>query len=169
MRLGPSSQAMKPNFLDLLRSLQSSGVEFVVVGGVAAVIEGAPITTLDLDIVYRTDPENIQRLQKALVDLEARYRDPAGRVIVPTVESLGRNRVNLLETSAGLLDALQEIGDQWRHDELAARSSQRSVGDLAVLVLELSAVIESKEAAARPKDQAMLPVLRETLRLKTDG
>ena len=160
---------MKPSFLDLLRSLQSSGVDFVVVGGVAALIEGAPITTLDLDIVYRTDPENIQRLQKVLVGLEARYRDPAGRVIVPTVESLGRNRVNLLETSAGLLDALQEIGDQWRHDELAARSSKRSVGDLAVLVLELSAVIETKEAAARPKDHAMLPVLRETLRLKTEG
>lgn len=157
---------MKPRFLELLEVLRNSGTEFVIVGGVAAIIEGAPVTTLDLDIVYRADTANIERLATALERLGAKYRDPAGRVIAPTVERLRQNRVNLLETSAGLLDALQEIGDKWGYEEIVDRSSERPVGDLKVRVLDLAAIIETKEASARPKDEATLPVLRETLRLK---
>ena len=51
----PSTAVVKPDFLKLLRELVESDVRFVVVGGVAAVLEGAPITTLDLDIVYSPD------------------------------------------------------------------------------------------------------------------
>ena len=166
---GRCNRVTKPSFLELLGSLKHFGTEFVVVGGVAAIIEGAPVTTLDLDIVYRTDPANIECLQRALQALEAIYRDPAGRVIVPTVERLRENRVNLFETSAGLLDALQEIGDEWGYQQIVSRSRERSVGELKVRVLDLVAVIESKEAAARPKDKATLPVLRETLRLKQEA
>jgi hypothetical protein len=154
---------MPVSFLALLRSLHGHNVEFVVVGGVAALIEGAPITTLDLDIVYRPSPENISRLARALETLDARYRDPARRRVLPSPRTLSENRVNLLETTAGLLDAMQEIGAGWGYEDAAERSVRRSLGALEVLVLELPAVIESKVAANREKDRAMLPVLRATL------
>ncbi len=157
---------MKLDLLALLRALARYEVEHVVVGGVAAILEGAPITTLDLDIVYRVEDANLDRLGALLTDLGARYRDPAGREIEPTVERLQANRVNLLETREGLLDAMQEIGAGWSYDDLLSRTHVRRVGDLEVRVLDLAAVIESKQAAGREKDSAMLPVLRQTLELR---
>jgi len=144
-------------------------VKHVVVGGVAAILEGAPITTLDLDVVYRNDPDNVRRLATALSELEAVYRDPAGRRIEPTLERLQRNRVKLMESRLGMLDAMQEVGAGWTHAEVLARSCPMRVDDLEIRVLELAAVIETKEAADRDKDRAMLPVLRQTLEQRRGG
>jgi hypothetical protein len=58
------------------------------VGGVAAVLEGAPISTFDLDIVHDRSPENVTRLLSALADLDARYRDLTGRVLRPEARGL---------------------------------------------------------------------------------
>lgn len=159
----------RPDFLALLQALARHGVEHVVVGGVAAILEGAPITTLDLDIVFRLEEANLERLQGLLTELEARYRDPAGREILPTPDRLRTNRVNLFETREGLLDAMQEIGAGWSYDELAARTHTLRLGELTVRVLDLASVIESKEAAGREKDKAMLPVLRQTLAMRRKG
>lgn len=157
---------MKPDLLALLTALSRYGVEHVVVGGVAAILEGAPVSTLDLDIVYRVEDGNLQRLQAMLTDLGARYRDPAGREIAATVERLRENRVNLLQTTEGFLDAMQEIGAGWSYEDLLARTHTRTVGELEVRVLDLAAVIESKQAAGREKDAAMLPVLLRTLEVR---
>lgn len=157
---------IKTRLLELLRTLDRHGVEHVVVGGVAAILEGAPITTLDLDFVYRNDEANLRRLSAALAEIDAVYRDPAGRRIEPTPERLRQSRVNLLKTRLGLLDAMQRIGAGWSYDDVVARSHPLRVGDLDVRILGLIAVIESKEAAGRDKDRAMLPVLRRTLELR---
>jgi hypothetical protein len=162
-RFGPK---VKPDFLELFRALDRAGVEHVVVGGVAAILEGAPIATLDLDIVYRIDDDNLHRLATLLEKLEARYRDPAGRDIRPTVERLASNKTNLLDTKLGPLDAMQRIGPDWSWAEVVERSHILKVGDLEVRVLELPSIIESKMAVNRDKDRAMLPVLRRTLEEK---
>ena len=67
---------MKPDFLELFRALDRAGVEHVIVGGVAAILEGAPVATLDLDIVYRPDDDNLRRLTTLLDEL-GRARNPA--------------------------------------------------------------------------------------------
>jgi hypothetical protein len=154
---------VKPDFLGLFRALDRAGVEHVVVGGVAAILEGAPIATLDLDIVYRSDDENVRRLAGLLDELEARYRDPAGREIRPTASRLQANSVNLMSTTLGPMDATQRIGADWRWEDLADRSHVVKVGELEIRVLDLASIIESKIAAGRERDQAMLPVLRRTL------
>lgn len=154
---------MKPDFLELFRALDRAGIVHVVVGGVAAILEGAPIATLDLDIVYRSDDENVRRLAELLTELEARYRDPAGRDIRPTAARLQTNVINLMSTRLGPVDAMQRIGADWRWEDLVDRSHVVEVGNLEVRVLDLDANIESKTAAGRDKDMAMLPVLRRTL------
>ena len=63
----------------LLRRLSGAGVEFIVVGGAAAVLHGAPITTEDLDIVHRRSPENVARLKTLLDGLDAYVRELASR------------------------------------------------------------------------------------------
>jgi hypothetical protein len=54
-----------------LAELSAAGVEFIVVGGAAALLHGAPITTQDLDIVHRRTPENVERLLHVLLRLDA--------------------------------------------------------------------------------------------------
>jgi hypothetical protein len=154
---------VKPDFLELLKALDRGGVEHVVVGGVAAILEGAPIATLDLDIVCRLDDDNLVRLATLLEELDASYRDPAGREIRPTLERLRNNKINLLDTRFGPLDVMQSIGSGWEWSELIDRSHRLRVGDLEVWVLDLPSIIESKELANREKDRAMLPVLRRCL------
>ena len=66
------------DFLGILRGLVDHEVEFIVVGGVCAVLHGAPVTTFDLDVVHRRSPENIARLQAALAGLGAHYRGRPG-------------------------------------------------------------------------------------------
>ncbi len=93
-------------FLDILTLLTRHEVEFIVVGGVAAILEGAPVSTFDLDVVYRRSDENNARLAAALHEINARYKDLAGRYIVPDEGKLATIDVNLLKTDLGDLDVL---------------------------------------------------------------
>lgn len=136
-----------------------------MVGGVAAILEGAPITTLDLDVVYDRRPANLERLITALKSISARYRDPAGRHFEPTIERLKTLRLSLLHTELGPLDLLSTIGENDSYDVLLSAAKTREVGDLRVRVLGLAEVIKAKEYADRDKDRATLPVLRRTLEL----
>jgi len=77
----------------LIQALLEADVEFIVVGGAAAVLHGAPITTQDLDIVHRRTAENVQRLVQLLAKLDATFR---GRDLRPSAELLaGRGQMNL--------------------------------------------------------------------------
>ena len=155
----------KPRYFQLLELLSRHDVDFIVIGGVAAILEGVPITTLDLDIVYDRSPENLERLLEVLQAVEACYRDPAGRHIVPTLEKLATIRMNLLRTNLGPFDVLSSMTGA-SYEDLLDSTKTRQVGELRLRVLELAKVIESKELANRDKDKAVLPVLRETLELK---
>src|SRR5436305_12955237 len=105
-------------FLGLLRVLLHHGVDFFVVGGVAAQLEGAPILTLDLDVLYDKAPENLDRLLAALRELKARYRDPAGRHIEPDLQKLGTMRMHLLPTDLAALDVDGGIGGGLTYQDL---------------------------------------------------
>jgi hypothetical protein len=154
-------------FLGLLRVLLHHGVDFLVVGGVAAQLEGAPILTLDLDVLYDKAPENLDRLLAALREIKARYRDPAGRHIEPDRGKLETLRTHLLLTDLGALDVLTAIGAGLTYQDLVGRTVSYELAEARVRVLELAAVILTKEQADRDKDRAVLPVLRRTLAMKT--
>jgi len=66
---------MTPSFREILEVLNQHEVEYIVVGGVAAVIHGAPITTFDLDVLVRVAADNAERLLEALTTLDACYRE----------------------------------------------------------------------------------------------
>jgi len=150
-------------FRELLRALVDGGVEFIVVGGVAAVLEGAPVSTFDLDVVYALGEGNLKRLTKALDGLGAVYVDPGGRRLEPTVERLRGGGHHLLRTHFGRLDVMGSIGADRGFDDLLPESKPRSIHGLTVNVLTLKAVIATKEAAGREKDRAALGLLRQVL------
>jgi len=71
--------AAAPRFAEILEVLSRHRVELILVGGVAAILEGAPVSTLDLDVVVQPTPEDRERLLDALEELHARYLDPLRR------------------------------------------------------------------------------------------
>jgi hypothetical protein len=148
----------------LVAKLCDAGVEFIIVGGASAVLQGAPITTNDLDIVHRRTPENVARLLEVLLQLDATMRyDFAHRGLRPTAEMLaGRGQINL-STSLGPIDPLCELDAGQGYDELLAHSQLMSDGQRVLRVLDLPTLIAVKTKAGRPKDRVMLPILIATL------
>jgi hypothetical protein len=152
-----------PKFKEALEILARHHVDFVVVGGVAAVLGGAPISTFDLDIVHDCAPTNVARLLSALADLDARYRDLTGRDLRPEARGLEGQGHHLLITRCGPLDVLGRIGLGRSYQDLIADSITRPLGEISVCVLGLEALIRTKVEAGRDKDRAVLPILRRTL------
>lgn len=148
----------------LLASFAAAEIDFIVVGGAAAVLQGVPITTLDLDIVHRRTPENVARLLDVLLRLDATMRyDLANRGLRPTAEMLaGRGQVNL-STTLGPIDPLCEIGEGQGYDELLPHTEVVRDEGLSLRVLDLPTLIEMKTKAGRPKDRVVLPILIATI------
>ena len=151
------------NFNDALVRLSRGGIDFILVGGVAALAHGAPLHTDDLDIVYSPTPENIDRLLDFLDAIHARYRDPAGRHIVADAGKLADVKVNLLQTDLGHLDLLQSVGDGLDFQKLLRSCKEIEIAGQVVRVMDLESLVESKRFADRPKDRAALPVLSQLL------
>jgi len=154
---------VEARFDEALTVLQRHEVDFIVVGGIAAILQGSPLTTEDVDVVYRSANENLLRLTTALVELDASYADPAGRTIRPDMERLAALRVHLLNTRCGRVDLMRTIGNDLAYEQLIDRTRELEIGETSVRVLELEAVIETKEQADRPKDRYQLPFLRQLL------
>jgi hypothetical protein len=152
----------EPDFLAILTCLAEHGAEFVVVGGIAAVLQGAPIATFDLDVVHARTAANVTKLLGALHNLGARYRGE--RALRPDASHLTSAGHQLLLTRFGPLDLLGEIGASHGYDDLVAHSVWLDLpGDLRVRVLDLSWVIRTKEETGQEKDAATLAILRRTL------
>lgn len=152
---------------ELLPVFGRRGARFIVVGAVAAVAAGAPILTKDVDLLIDGQEDNLERILAACVELGATYKDPAGRHLVPDLGTLRNFRLHPLHTRLGEVDLLREIGDGWTYRDLLPRSREVDLGSARARVLDLEAVIASKQFANRDKDRAVLPVLLETLRLQT--
>ena len=154
---------MQHQFLDLLTILQRFDVRHIVIGGLAAILHGSPVITHDLDIVFDASSENLERLLAALDELDARYMDPAQRIIRPTRERLEGQKLHLLITNKGRLDLLGSVAEGLTYQHLLATSQEWEEDDLRFRVVDLDALIELKEAADRPKDRINLMYLREIL------
>jgi hypothetical protein len=148
----------------LLAAFAAAEIDFIVVGGAAAVLQGVPITTLDLDIGHRRTPENVARLLEVLLRLDATMRyDLANRELRPTAEMLaGRGQVNL-STTLGPIDPLCEIGEGQGYDELLPHTEVVRDEGLSLRVLDLPTLVEMKTKAGRPKDRVALPILIATI------
>jgi len=143
--------------LSALATLVRHRVRFVVIGGFAANILGSPMLTQDTDICYSRDPENLERLALALLELRARLRGPGVPEDLPfklDATTLANGDHFTFMTSAGPLDILGTLAGVSGFDELdrAADDVEIAVG-LVVRVPALDDLIRMKRAAGRPKDR----------------
>jgi len=141
------------DFARLLEVLVSGGVEFIIIGGVAATAHGSAHVTADLDIVYRRTPQNIARLAEALSPLQPYIRGaPPGLPFQFDVETIRRGLNFTLVTVAGDLDAMGEATGGGTYEALLSRSETRLLFGLDVRFVDLETLIHLKRAAGRPKD-----------------
>ncbi len=155
--------------MEILKVLTRHRVDFVIVGGVSAVLHGAPVTTFDLDVVHSRRSENITRLLSALEELDAVYRTQPERQLRPGETHLASAGHQLLLTKFGPLDVLGMIGKSRTWEDLldGARAMEIEPG-MAVRVLDLETLIAVKEELGFPKDTAMLPLLRQALKERSE-
>lgn len=146
----------------MLEVLDEAGVEFIVVGGVAAFAQGVPLVTIDLDIVHRRDEANIQRLSEAMATLGAFSRGRPG--LVPGLDALRGLGHQLLQSRLGDLDVLGCIEDDLDYDALLPFTTTVVFHGRPVRLLSLKKIVELKRRSTRDKDRARLPVLEAALK-----
>lgn len=155
--------------LDLQRLfavLHTHRVAYVLIGGLAAVVHGSPFPTEDADITPKDDHQNLDRLAAALRELSARIRTegmPGGLPFACDAVSLAAAQTWNLTTDAGDLDIAFRPSGTAGYGDLRRDATPVELYGLTVAVASLSDVVRSKQAANRPKDQRVLPVLRELL------
>lgn len=155
------------DFFEVFRALYEARVEFIVVGGLAALINGAAVYTYDADVVHSRDPANLARLLPVLERLDAIYRIQPDRRLRPTESHLASPGHQNLVTRYGAVDFLGTIGRNLGYQELLPHSEEIDIGEgVRVRVLDLETLIAIKEELGGEKDRAVLPVLRRTLEEK---
>ena len=150
----------------LLRRLVEGGVDFVVIGGIAAVAHGSAAFTQDLDIAYAPEEENLERLGAVLVALGARLRGVTDDVpFIPDGRTLRRTRVLTLDTPDGPLDLLAGPDGAPAYAELRERAVKETVAGVEVMIASLDDLIAMKKAAGRRKDLVAVEELEAIRRL----
>jgi hypothetical protein len=157
-----------PNFvLEIVERLQDGGVEFIVVGGVSAILQGASVNTMDLDLCYRRTAENIRRLVAALAPLQPRPRGfPADLPFVFDERTLQFGSNFTLDVGPESLDLLGEMSALGGYEQVLGGALDAVIGNRTVKTLSLEQLIATKTAAGRTKDLAALPELQATLERK---
>jgi hypothetical protein len=142
----------------LLEILQHHKVEFILVGGIAAVLQGAPLMTFDVDIVPFRSPANIERLLGALEATGARCRgNPEIRLTLEHLSSPGRQ---LLVTTFGPLDVIGAIHGEFDYANLLPHTNRLQLRGSTILVLKGEMLLWLKELSSDPADQSRAAVLR---------
>lgn len=158
-------------FLNLIPKLHEAGVEFVVIGGVAALAHGAERTTQNLDVVAPMGLENVQRLIGCLQELRPRFRmRPDLPIVTPENQNLSRIKNLYLLTDIGQLDVsglVEGVGD---YAAVLKRAVDFDLGEGIgpCKVIDLDGLIDAKKTAGRPKDAPAVAEL-EVIRKRRDG
>jgi hypothetical protein len=153
-----SSDLSEKTLVALARALRRSKLEAIVIGNSASMLNGAPVTTQDMNLMVRDTRKNRRKL--------ARFAEEIGGSAPMTVSEL--SKVEWIEGRLAVPVEIHydRISGGLTFSYLRSRAQRVVVGKEKLVVAALSDVIRSKQAAGRPKDRAVLPILRDTLAVK---
>jgi hypothetical protein len=150
----------------MLEILARHRVDHVLIGGYAAILQASPFLTHDIDVTPEMSRENLDRLSGALTELNARVRTDGvegGLPFAHTGSSLADAAVWDLITDYGDLDISFVPNGTTGFTDLNRDAIEMTIAGVEIRVAALADIIRSKQAANRPKDQRVLPTLREIL------
>lgn len=142
----------RPYLVEIGRHLAEIGLEAVLIGNAAAALQGAPVTTVDFDFMFRKTPRNLQKL-KAL----ARALDAV--VLRPYYPASDLYRV--VRDDGLQLDFMATIHGIRSYEGLRDRAESIEIDGVRLRVASLADIIRSKRAARRPRDLAVIDVLEK--------
>lgn len=149
------------NLSELIRRLIAGQVEFVLVGGFAAVAHGVTLVTRDVDICCRFNEANLIRIQEAFADLHPVHRLRPGMPVGLTPEQCASLKNLYLKTDLGIVDCLGEVLGVGGYDEVARQSVVVELPSGKCRVLDIDALIRAKEAMGRDHDRITVKHLKE--------
>lgn len=145
----------RPLLLEIARALRLQNLEAILIGNAAAALQGAPVTTLDVDFLFRKTPLNLRKLRAVARTLKA--------VVFTPYYSVSDMFRLVREDDSLQIDFMTRIHGA-RSFNIRSRASTVDLGREQILVADLSDIIASKRAAGRPRDRAVLDVLEKTFR-----
>lgn len=148
------------DFEAIVKILLQNKVDFIVVGGICAALHGSDTPTQDIDIVQSRAPDNLKRLESALSELGAYYREHTNKRLIPKAERMTTGGHHLLNTAFGPVDVLGAIANQRDYPALLPHTIEIELEeDMRFRTLDLSTLILTKQETGREKDRRMLPIL----------
>lgn len=142
----------------VVAALAEVRLEAILIGNAAAAIQGAPVTTVDFDFMFRATPANLAKLKKFAGRMDA-------VILRPYYPASALYRV--MNDDRGLqADFMPAIHGVKSFNSLRSRAEKVELRGHRLWVAHLADIIASKRAAARPRDKAVLDVLEKTLREK---
>jgi hypothetical protein len=144
-----------PVLFQLAELLARHGLEVIMVGNAAAALQGAPVTTVDIDFLFRKTPANLKKLKAIAAELEA-------VILTPYYPVSGLFRISR-DTDGLQLDFMSVIDGIRSFEGLRNRATSIRFGASKIYVASLPDIIRSKKATGRPQDLAVLDVLEKTL------
>ena len=151
----------------LFTTLTRHGVQYVLIGALAARLQGFPRATYDADITPARDPQNLRRLADALQELDARIFTnaiPEGLAFDCSPQMLARAEIWNLVTKAGRLDIAFKPSGTEGYDDLARNAVHFTIYGDELLAARLEDIMRSKEAAGRWQDRQDVEIIREMLK-----
>lgn len=145
----------------LLRRLRDADIDFVLVGGYAAVLHGSSALTRDVDVCARLTPETIERLRAAFGDLH-----PVHRLSMPRRSFLDEPKPGValnhlhLHTDLGSLDLLGHITGIGDFDRVCRDAIEVEIFGFRIRVIGVADLIQAKEPLGREKDLLVAKELR---------
>ena len=141
----------------LLDRLIRQEVEFVIVGGFAAMAHGVSLVTQDIDVCCRFTPDNLLRLQEAVKDLPPYHRMTPKQIPLHfTRENMAGVKNMYLMTDLGQLDCLSEVLGLGSFDEVLCQCEEIELSSGRCRILTLDGLIKAKSAMNRPRDNEAL-------------
>ena len=158
------------NLNELLQRLSDSGIDFVVVGGFAAMLHGSCMLTRDLDVCAVLTPENIEKLRDLFRELNPTHRMTPGRMSFLDNPSPGIALNNLyLQTDLGALDLLGSITGVGAFGRVREKAVEVRLFGRTVRVISADDLIIAKEALGRDKDLLVAKELRAIIEKQREG
>jgi hypothetical protein len=149
------------DFDALLKLLRQHEIEFVIVGGFAAMAHGASQLTQDVDVCFEFTPKNVRRLAGALKDFHPIHRMTPQRLPLElNDENIARLKNLYLQTDLGQLDCLSEVKGVGDFAEVQRQSIEIELPAGPCRILSLDALIRAKEAMGGPKDKLTILQLK---------
>ena len=149
------------NLAELTRRLIAGQVEFVLVGGFAAIAHGVMRSTRDVDICCRFSEANLMRIQKALADIHPVHRPRTDLPLELTPAQCASLKNLYLKTDLGILDCLGEIKGVGNYDEVARHAVELELPIGKCRVIDIDTLIIAKEAMDRDHDRITVRDLKK--------